>query len=491
MKSTFNRATGLLFVTVLLVVGCRNDSATTESGQTSSNPASDAPSIADAVVAPDSTGPAAEIDLSSAEPTVDRASGPAGESTPATGPATIAADEPQLEPAELHDAALTALESGDLDRAFALARKATSATPDDPQSTFLMARVLAERNRFPEAVKMLDDLLVELPDARLPIYGQTADWLVLQGRYDEAEKRYREILTEVPDASMAQRTLAQLLLRQGRRLEAGTFLRQLCQSGVVEPSNLRSLLRLAYPFAADADTDELEPIGPLGRARVEISQGNWQDALQSLKQADLKDPAVEALVGRIHAQLHLQGQDREAFHRWAQSALPTQNDAPDFWFAIATHHADQGEHQEAVRCLCNAIRRDPTDAASYRLMAGSFNALEMDDRAAEASRRAELIAETHQIGEQMASNPDIELDQVSRLAELLDELARPLEALAWRTVRVALERSRGTLSAQDASQAITKINRDRLQRLQSGVAESTAAFHAFLCSEHDGTSSER
>lgn len=482
MKSTPNLAAGLLCVTVLLLSGCRNDSATSESGQTSSNPTSDAPSVPDVVTSPDSTDRVPEIDRSPLEPTRD----PASESTPAT----VAADEPQLEPAELHDAALTALESGELDRAFALARKATSAAPDDPQSTFLMARVLAERNRFPEAVKMLDDLLVDLPDARLPIYGQTADWLVLQGRYDEAEKRYREILREVPDASMAQRTLAQLLLRQGRRLEAATYLRQLCQSGVVEPSNLRSLLRLVYPFAADADTDELEPIGPLGRARVDISQGNWQDALQTLQQADSKDPAVEALVGRIHAQLHLQGQDSEALTRWAQSALSTPNDASDYWFAMATHHADQGEHQKAVRCLCNAIMRDPTDAASYQLMAGSFNALDLDDRAAEASRRAELIAETHQIGEQMASDPDIELDQLSRLAELLDDLARPLEALAWRTVRVALERSRGTLSAEDASQAIANINRDRLQRLQSGVAESTEAFNAFLCRDPEATDSE-
>ncbi|MCS7470262.1 tetratricopeptide repeat protein [Stieleria sp. ICT_E10.1] len=483
MKSTSNLAAGLLFVTVLLFVGCRNDSATMETGQTSSKPTADAPSVPDVVSSPDLTDRVPEIDRSPLEPTRD----PASESTPAT----VAADEPQLAAEDLHDAALTALESGDLDRAFAFARKATSTAPDDPQSTFLMARVLAERNRFPEAVKMLDDLLVELPDARLPIYGQTADWLVLQGRYDEAEKRYREILKEVPDASMAQRPLAQLLLRQGRRFEAATYLRQLCQSGVVEPSNLRSLLRLAYPFAADADTDELEPIGPLGRARVEVSRGNWQDALQTLKQTDSNDPDLDALVGRIHAQSHNQGQDSEALTRWAQSALPTQNDAPDYWFAIATHHADQGEHQEAVRCLCNVITRDPTDEASYRMMAESLNALELDDRAAEASRRAELIAETHRIGEQMASDQDVDLDQVSRLAELLDELSRPLEALGWRTVRVALERSRGTLSAQDASQAIAQINRDRLQRLQSGVAESTEAFDAFLCRDPEGTNTER
>ncbi|WP_372898491.1 tetratricopeptide repeat protein, partial [Stieleria sp.] len=417
MKSTPNLAAGLLCVTVLLLVGCRNDAATIETGQTSSNPATDAPGVADVVVSPGSTDRVPEIDRSPLEPTGD----PASESTPASA----AVDEPQLEPAELHEAALTALESDDLDRAFALARKATSAAPDDPQSTFLMARVLAERNRFPEAVKMLDDLLVELPDARLPIYGQTADWLVLQGRYDEAEKRYREVLKEVPDASMAQRTLAQLLLRQGRRSEAATYLRQLCQSGVVEPSNLRSLLRLAYPFAADANSEELEPIGPQGRARFEISQGNWQDALQTLKQADSNDPDFDAVVGRIHAQLHLQGQDSEALTRWAQSSRSTPNDASDYWFAMAAHHADQGEHQKAVRCLCNAIMRDPTDAASYRLMAESFHALDLADRAAEASRRAELIAETHQIGEQMASDPDIDLDQVSRLAELLDELARP------------------------------------------------------------------
>ncbi|QDV41558.1 tetratricopeptide repeat protein [Stieleria neptunia] len=487
MKSTSNLAAVLLCVTVLLVVGCRKDSAKMESDPTSPQSASDAASVADVPASTRSTDRAPDADRSPPDPPADAAP----ESSAEPAPPAVAVDEPQLDPAELHQAALAALESGDSDRAFTFARQARSAAADDPQSAFLMARVLAERNRFPEAVKMLDDLLVELPDARLPIYGQTADWLVLQGRYDEAEKRYRAILKEVPDASMAQRTLAQLLLRRGRRLEAATYLRQLCQSGVVEPSNLRSLLRLAYPFAADAQSDDLEPIGPLGQARFEISQGGWEDALQTLKRADANDPDLDALVGRIQAQLHVQGQDNEALTRWAQSALPTPSDTSDYWFAIATHHADQGEHQEAVRCLCKAISHDPTDEASYRMMVRSFSALGLEDRAAEASRRAELIAKTHQIGEQMASDPDIDVDAVSRLAELLDQLKRPLEALAWRTVRVAMERSRGTLSAQDASQAIAKINRDRLQRLQSDLTDPTEAFNSFLCREHDGTNAER
>ncbi len=173
-------------------------------------------------------------------------------------------DPPPVDPLKLRADAIDAFESGDLDTAFKLVRAARSATPDDPQTIFLMARVLAERNRFAEAIKMLDDMAEAVPEARLPVLGQTAEWSVLQGQWQEAEKRYRTLLDQVLDTSMVHRMLSQLLMRQGRRLEAAAYLRELCRAGDIEESEIRSLLMTVHPFSDEAATDELEPIGDIG-----------------------------------------------------------------------------------------------------------------------------------------------------------------------------------------------------------------------------------
>ena len=209
-------------------------------------------------------------------------------------------EPPPVDPLKLRDDALTALESGDSGEALQLIRQAVAAAPDDPESIFVMARVLAERNRFPEAIRMLDNLAAEVPDVRLPAMGQTAQWHVLQGRWEEAERCYRNLLAEITDADarMVDRMLAQLLLRQGRRLEATTHLRELCRFGDVDEFELRSMLIALHPLPGESvEEDEWKPIGALGRARYQISQGDWQAALEQLDPSKAKRPAEAALRG--------------------------------------------------------------------------------------------------------------------------------------------------------------------------------------------------
>ncbi len=250
-------------------------------------------------------------------------------------------DPPPVDPVKLQEDALDALDSGDLDTAFKLVRAAKSATPDDPQTIFLMARVLAERNRFPEAIKMLDELAEAVPEARLPVLGQTADWSVFQGQWQQAEERYRALLDQVDDASMVHRKLSQLLMREGRRLEATAYLRELCRAGDIEELELRSLLITVHPFSGEAATDELEPIGDMGHARYEISQGNWDAALEVLDRSKSKGPAETALRGRILAHL----QDFESLERWVSDAPEAAQETADYWFAKGLYEAHRGDHQ--------------------------------------------------------------------------------------------------------------------------------------------------
>lgn len=404
--------------------------------------------------APATTPASADAPLPVTDLAVPTDSGPLS----ADGPLTT--DTAELEdPRALQQQAAEALETGDSDRAWQLVRMAKRQLPEDPEVTFLMARVLAQRHRFHEAVKILDDLAKAVPETRLPALGQTAEWLVEQGEWAEAERRYRQLLELVGDTSLVDSQLASLLLRQGRRIEAADPLRRLCRQGQVSEANLRALLTLAKPFPGDATEDAFEPIGKLGQARVELGKNNLAEALNELEPTADLTAAEWSLRGRI---LALQ-QDWESLAQWADGDLPESADQhADFWFAKAVAAAGQGQHRQAIKSFCQTVLRDPTDAAAYRAMSRSLAQLEMDSESQRAEQRAAQIERTQQIGAAMAASDERDLGELSTLADTLIDLGRPLEALAWRAVLVYYESQSGQLDQQQEANAMTEINRERL-----------------------------
>ena len=107
---------------------------------------------------------------------------------------------------------LVALSQGKDAVAYDLARQAMRLVPDDPQIKFAYGMVLGNRKRYPEAIKLLDEVAEASPDARLPAMGQTAEWMVRYGKWDEAERRFGEVLASVPEFPLVRRNLAMLLL---------------------------------------------------------------------------------------------------------------------------------------------------------------------------------------------------------------------------------------------------------------------------------------
>ncbi len=112
-------------------------------------------------------------------------------------------------------------------------------------------------------------------------------------------------------------------------------------------------------------------------------------------------------------------------------------------------------------------------------MSQSLAELEADAEAQEASKRAKLIQQTQLIGSQMAGSADREIQSMMMLSDLLDELRRPMEALAWRAMQVVYGKSSSALSDQEAMQALSEINRNHLQRLEANDMDATEDF--LLC----------
>tara|TARA_R110002073_G_scaffold176633_3_gene334339 strand:- start:8418 stop:9767 length:1350 start_codon:yes stop_codon:yes gene_type:complete len=383
--------------------------------------------------------------------------------TPPVPPEQLAPVTPEIDLPSLLLTATQALETGRIEAAGNSIRKAFAMAPENPQVAFTMALVLGEEHRYPEAIMMLDELAEAVPETQLPALGQTAEWLVQSGDWDAAETRYRAVLDAVPDASMAHRQLARLLVRQGRRLEAAQHLKALCEQGNVEEIELRALLSLSEPFAADAIREQFDPIGSLGRARAAAGMEQWDLVIAELKSAVSQTPAESALLGRAYAEQ----KDFESLKQWDKSNAVTDNENADAWFARGVSAAHGQDDRRAVKCCCEAVLRDSTDADAYFQLAASLNRLVATvenvttEQAEMVLQRAKSLARTREIGQQLAQSDQRDLRVLAELAKLLDELERPLESLSWQAVRIAYGRSS---IAEDVQQSqLVEINRQRME----------------------------
>ncbi len=418
--------------------------------------------------APDAVSSQSATDDLASEPVRTESAEASG--LPANDPAL--SRSPSRDPAKLHRAALAALEAGDDDVAFDLGRQAMRVAPEDPQVIFLMAMILGKRNRFPEAIQMLDELAERTPAARLPAMGQTADWMVRFGQWSDAENRYRAILKEVPESALVHRNLAQLMIRQGRRIEAAEHLGHLCRLGEIQEVELRSLLSLVHPFPGDAENEEFDPVGALGIARNEIGRGDWEAARERLENLDSLQPEEMALLGRIDAHVG----DFEALEPWMANLSKETDLHADAWFAKGALAAWKGDHANAIRCLAEVVLRDQTDHEAYALMSQSLEELDAPKEAEEAKRRAELIAQTQTLGAEMAAATNRDEAKLSTMIQLLEQLHRPLEALAWRGVQLGYTRNMSSMPDVEVQQALSEITRNRSEQLKANLGQATRSF---------------
>ena len=378
---------------------------------------------------------------------------------------------------KLQEDTIAALDAGDLGTAFELARELRRVDGENPQTIFLMARVLAEKRRFRQAVKMLDDLALEFPDTQLAVLGQTAEWLVFQGDWQAAEERYRILNSLVDETSLIDRLLSRLLMRQGRRVEANAMLRRLCRVGNVEEMDLRSLLSLSCPLPGDAATDAFEPIGLEGTARHAISMGELAAAGEMLQQA-VNDSSVVlgaaeyALQGRLLALL-------EQFERlpdWINSAPEGIKQYSDYWFTIGAYQLQQADFSTAAESLARAVVRDQTDFRAYKMLGDALTQIGKSEQAKVAIERAGLIEQTVSLGNEMASNPQRDVRKISVLIELLERLQRPLEALGWRGIQVAYGQANGMLDESAARNVLQMINQKRITQLGETDTDAKRLF---------------
>lgn len=89
---------------------------------------------------------------------------------------------------------------------------------------------------------------------------------------------------------------------------------------------------------------------------------------------------------------------------------------------------------------------------------------------------AALIEQTAVIGDEMATNPQCDVQRISVLIDLLERLQRPLEALGWRGIQVAYGRESSMLTDEAARNVLQMLNQKRVEHLANEGVEAKRSF---------------
>ncbi|MBC8355378.1 MAG: VCBS repeat-containing protein [Planctomycetes bacterium] len=270
-----------------------------------------------------------------------------------------------------------------------------------------------------------------------------------------AERVLRFLVAKAPTNLKGQRKLAELLAMTGRRREARERTMIALRRELVTVHELVMAADDSSVFQDTAATLRTasvrvpdDPIACLGVAWIEYQSNNPQVAETLCRNALKHDPSLLDAHGLL-GNLLLDRGDTQGLRAW-RDRLPTAADEHDeIWAVRGLWLRDEGENESAARCFWEAVRRNPNhrlanlelgklltnlgDAAGAApfLQRGDYlsrlrfrmDAFDSDGLRESNSGMLSLLKET----------PSATTDAMKLIAELLEELERDEESLAWAT----------------------------------------------------------
>ena len=324
--------------------------------------------------------------------------------------------------------AWTLLQQGKADEAFRLAQQVLIESPEDSVALQTMASVYASQGNFADAARVAR-AIGKLNGAQGVEDWLTAfDWHLRASDLAAAEEDLQEAIRVAPNDPRTHRTMAQLLNAEGRRFESRPFIVNLIRLNAAQPRELLSLVELASPFmlvALDGVVgDPANTLLELGKARYSlVADVDVEAALEKANRlaTQISHPALDAFRGRLIAETA----DEVAFEEWLEGVTSETKKQPEYWSAIGLRLVRSGRDKEAIRALGEAVKLDPTDRASLRLLAAALERTGDGKLAAFVRKNLATLDQLFRI----ASVAD--QSQVMWIAEQLQGLVRPWESLGW------------------------------------------------------------
>lgn len=307
---------------------------------------------------------------------------------------------------------------------------------DNPAVLLLAAKCEAAAGDKLAAVNLVGGIGESDADAYREALWVSSGWLADLQQYDHAIERLQQMLSLEPDAAQGHRRIATVLDKQGRLFEAASHRKTLLRLGDFSEKDLFSLTDRTRPVidgsSSDASRQDAWIASPLAETRQAYSNRDVHRTLRSVQGMVLQDPdstAVAAFAARVYAEL---SEDQRLADLLGQ--LPPGIDRePEYWYAIGLWLQRQGQHREAVRCLGEAIARDETNRGALSALMRSLTLLGKTEAANCVNEQLQLLSETLQIASTFAARPGTP-EELKRMAELLVDLGRRDEAMAWQMV---------------------------------------------------------
>ncbi|MCA9136017.1 MAG: VCBS repeat-containing protein, partial [Planctomycetales bacterium] len=307
--------------------------------------------------------------------------------------------------------------------------------PDDSRVVLLAAQAIAGTGDKAAA----SELLESIPDTDVSIGStalrQAAAWLAESGLYDKAIDRMERLRQSGNANQRDLHQLAMLLNNSGRRIEAAEVLSVVLKAGDITEKELFSLITLGSPFVdtSQPQPSVADPLTPAALAMAKVLRE--QDANEAttlarrLYQTHPQSPQIYAFAIRLAAET----QDWEATIGMLSDRPADIELQPEYWFALGMLFQHREQHAVAVHCFLRSINLDATDRFSCLHLARSLSLLQRPELSGQMMRRYELLDESSRLIRKIGSAPGTD-DQLNRLAEILDSLQRPLEAIEWRLI---------------------------------------------------------
>ena len=343
---------------------------------------------------------------------------------------------------QLVSAARKASLRGDLGEAYRLALRAVEFYPGSSKVRLTAAKMELAADRIEAAISQLEQVPDDGSFYGLMALGNAGDLLFQLHRLTEAERRFRRILEVDPKSLLARKRLATLLALAGRRLEASQFYLEIVESGQFDTHELALLGDVEQVYENPEFVEHLakphldDPFQIQAAARYAVFRHDSTKALGLYRQlVNLRPQDIDLQAGFGRALIDA-GTDEE-FLKWHSSQPNVADEHPDIWDVRGRFAQKRNEHNVAIRCYLEAIRRDPNLRHAHYQLAALLHRLGDEVRSKLLQQRtSELSALSDTLS--LIHIDSSRSDLLERAGRLSSALGRPWETWGWMQATAAI-----------------------------------------------------
>lgn len=328
-----------------------------------------------------------------------------------------------------------AFEVGDVQTALRRARDVLSREPDNAAGLLIVGRCQEARGFIEAAVRTFD----EVPGGQPPYSGE-AFWrrghlqLLALRHPREAERSYLRALREEPDSLMANEGLTVLWGFSGQWWRQVRPRLAMFRAGKVQQVHLLSLALAENSLDLSLDVEPMRSRAPedqhvlLAMARLATEDEDYPSATRMLQAALRDDPGLVQAQVRL-GEIYYETRDTSQFAVWSRNLPVAAEEHPTVWVLRGKWAQRHSTPESALRCYCEAIRRDANQPDALYQAGQILNGMQRPEDAAPFLKRARELQRF--LNAVKAADRVDDLSGMHRAAELAESLGNAWEAFGW------------------------------------------------------------